>query len=190
MQAAHLQQEKQKAVEWAQQMLSSPAVIVDFETTDIKFAEIIQIGVIDMRGNTLLETFVKPNGRISSGARRVHGISDDMVAHAPPFNEIYVQLSTLLAGQTAIAYNAEFDRGVLRYECQQRKLPVPKAKSWACAMKNYAAYYGKWNNQRYAFTFQSLSNACIQQHIDAGSAHQAIGDCLMTLKLIQTMAGT
>lgn len=190
MQTAHLQQEKQKAVEWARQMLSSPAVIVDFETTDIKFAEIVQIGVIDMQGNTLLETFVRPNGRISSGARRVHGISDAMVVDAPPFNDVYVQLSSVLAGQTAIAYNADFDRGVLRYECQQRKLPVPKPKQWACAMKNYAAYYGKWNNQRYAFSFQSLSNACLQQNIDAGSAHRAIGDCLMTLKLIRAMAGS
>lgn len=186
----NIQQEKEKASQWARQMLSSQAVIVDLETTDIQYAEIVQIGVIDMQGTVLLNTLVKPNGRISSGARAVHGITDAMVKDAPSFSAVYTQLSAALAGQIAIAYNADFDRGVLRGECQKRKLPVPKPKQWACAMKNYAAYWGKWNHQRYTFAYQSLSNACIQQNLAIEDAHSAVGDCLLTLKLIQAMAGS
>lgn len=179
---------KTTAREWAQKMLKSRAVILDFETTDIKDAEIVQVGVVDMDGNAVLETLVKPATRISPGAMAVHGITHDQVKDAPLFEGVYVTLSSALAGKIVIAYNADFEKMVLKSVCTRRKLPMPKLQEWECAMRTYANYYGKWNANRVSYTWQSLTNACIQQNVPMRNAHSALDDCLMTLDLIKIMA--
>lgn len=179
---------KNQATEWARTILESSAVIVDFETTGLQDSEICQIGIVDMQGNALIDTFVKPSGRISPGATRVNGITDQMVMDAPAFTELYVKLSTVFAGKIAVAYNSAFDMGILKGECQRRKLPAPRTVRWDCAMKTYAKFYGQWNAQRRSYSWQSLIKACVQQEIRVKDAHSAIGDCLMTLELIKVMA--
>ncbi len=179
---------KHKAIQWAQDMLKQHAVIIDLETTGFHDAEIVQIGLIDMQGQILMDTLVKPVGSIPPDATRVHGITDAMVADAPDFKNIYSTLSAKLAGQVAIAYNASFDEGILKGVCQRRNLPMPRAKYWSCAMKTYAAYYGQWNTRRHSYNWQSLEKACRQQKIEVAKTHNATADCQLTLALIQKMS--
>ncbi len=179
---------KPQANEWARTILNSAAVLVDFETTGLRDSEICQIGVIDMQGNVLMDTLVKPSGKISAGATRVNGITNAMVQDAPGFTELYVKLSTIFAGKIVVAYNVAFDMGVLKGECSRRKLPTPHMVRWECAMKSYAQFYGQWNAERRSYSWQSLSKACIQQNVPIKNAHSAVGDCLLTLELIKVMA--
>jgi DNA polymerase-3 subunit epsilon len=175
-----------EAIRWAQEMVKEGAVFLDFETTDIKDAEVVQVGVLDINGQPIIETLVKPATSINPRAMAVHGITHEMVMDAPSFEEIYVQLSVSLAGRYVIAYNAPFDRGVLAGSCERRGLPLPKIKSWACAMRAYAVYHGHAGKNGYQW--QSLSKACMQQKIIVDKAHDAMGDCMMTLALVKRMA--
>lgn len=51
-------------------------------------------------------------------ARRIHGITDEMVAGAPTFDAIEKEVRTVLDGAVTVAHNAPIDLAVLR-----RKLP-------------------------------------------------------------------
>jgi DNA polymerase-3 subunit epsilon len=182
---------KQEAAEWAQTVLAmSTAVIMDFETTGIKDAEIVQIGIINMKGETLMQTLVKPTKRIELGAFGVHGISNEQVKDAPDFKDLYARFSGVIAGQTVIAYNVDFEKSILKGVCARRKIPQPRVKAWQCAMKEYARFYGKYHATRRSYIWQSLSNACSQQNILVKAAHDAIGDCLLTLEVIRKMANS
>lgn len=181
-------QGKQKAVEWARRMLASNPIILDLETTGLRDAEIVQIGAIDVSGNVLMETFVRPTGRIPPDAIRIHGITDAMVANMPNFTSIYAQFSALLAGKTVIAYNVAYEKEVIRGECERRRLPMPKVGYWDCVMETYAQFWGDWNSQHRSFKWQSLANACRQQNILAEQAHRAVADCRAALALIRAMA--
>ncbi|MFW5691562.1 MAG: exonuclease domain-containing protein [Chloroflexota bacterium] len=179
---------REETVEWARAMLNSGAVILDFETTGIRNAEIVQIGMIDMRGQTLMQTLARPRGRIPAEVVKVHGITDAMVAEAPGFEALYVPFSTLVAGRTVIAYNAAFEEGILQGVCARRGLPIPRLKEWSCAMKAYARYYGECHSRYGGYKWQSLGKACAQQNIPVRGAHDALSDCRMTLELIRAMA--
>lgn len=179
---------RREAVEWAQRMLAGRPIILDFETTGMGDAEIVQIGAVDVTGAVVLDTLIKPVERIPPAVTKVHGISDAMVQDAPGFPTLYVTLSVLLAGQVVVAYNADFEMGILKAVCKRHKLPLPRLKTWECAMKAYARFYGKYNPKYRSFAFQKLTNACLQQGIEVQDAHSGAGDALMTLRLIEAMA--
>ncbi len=188
MDSQFAQEEKHKVIEWAREILSSDAVIVDLETTGLNDAAIVQIGVLDISGEVLMDKLVKPGRPIPAGATRIHGITDEMVKDSPLLNDLYIEFSILLAGKIAISYNSDYEERVISGECHRRKLPLPKPLNWQCAMKNYARFWGEWNPRRHSFAWQKLINACRQQNITVNNAHNAAADCQMTLALIKVMA--
>ena len=83
---AMLTKDRQTSTAWAKALLANPdLVLLDFETTDLYDADIVQIGVLSARGEMLLETLVKPTKPISPGATAVHGITAEDVKNAPTF---------------------------------------------------------------------------------------------------------
>ncbi|WP_162871171.1 3'-5' exonuclease, partial [Klebsiella pneumoniae] len=64
--------------------LRSDYVIIDTETTGLKdFDEIIEITIINMRGEILLNSLVKPSRLIPPGVTEINNITNEMVADAP-----------------------------------------------------------------------------------------------------------
>lgn len=179
---------KHDAVSWARRVLAEDALILDFETTGIRNARIVQIGVIDMRGNPLLDTLVNPGIKIPAAATDVHGITDAMVAGSAPLDALYDTFHDLLKGRVVIAYNIAYEQSVLNYEAGRLKRPLIAPGRWECAMQNYARFKGTWNSKYRSFRWHSLSNAAIQQGIPLEQAHTAHADCLTTLRLIEAMA--
>lgn len=180
--------EKRKAAEWARKMLSSDPVFVDLETTGLKDAEIVQIGVVNAAGDVLMDALVRPTGNIPPEVTKIHGITDAMVADAESFTNLYARFSVLLAGKIVVAYNVSYEKSIIRGECKRRKLPVPRVAGWQCAMKSYAQYWGEWVSQRRSYKWQKLGMACKQQAITLDNAHNAIADCKATLALVEVMA--
>lgn len=176
------------AVRWAQQALSEPTLILDFETTGFAGSEIVQIGVIDMQGAVLLDTLVKPQGRIPARATEVHGITSAMVREAPSLPDLYDTLADLLREHHTVAYNVGFEKGILRGEAVRHQRPMIQARQWSCAMINYARFRGQWNPRFRDYRWHSLGNAVMQQGLVVTDAHSAVGDCRMTLALIRKIA--
>lgn len=185
---AYIQQERAGAVAWARQAIGEEVVILDFETTGFKGSEIIQIGAIGPDGSVLMDQLVKPQGRIPARATEVHGITNTMVAGAPDLPTVWEALGVALYGRHVVAYNVGFEQGMIAGEIARHRLPALKAGRWSCAMLNYARYKGDWNSKFNNFRWHSLSNAVIQQGLTVDHAHSALGDCRMTLALIQRMA--
>jgi len=94
----------------ARQLLADQPIFLDTETTGLDpRAEIVEIALIDYDGAVLLDSLVKPTRRIPWDATRVHNISNEMVADAPTWAELWPHAQALLAGRRVGIYNAEFD---------------------------------------------------------------------------------
>lgn len=158
-------------------------LVLDTETTGLEADdEVISVAVITATGEVLLNEMIRPTKRISPGALAVHGITDDMVANAAAFTEIYPRLVNAIAGRLVLAYNTEFDRQMLRQTCERYGLPVIEVKL-DCVMELYAAAYNRWSNQM-GFVWCKLGDACFREGVNVDSLHQACADAQATRLLV------
>ncbi|MCU8013657.1 3'-5' exonuclease [Shewanella sp. SM74] len=184
----------------AQSWLDNGAVILDTETTGLKWgSEIVEISIIDaVSGEVLLDTLVKPVGVIPDEVIAIHGITNEMVVDAPYFNEVSLRVADIIKDRPVVAYNAAFDRNMLGSalsnfsETDPLTHPLFKTMSsyqFHCAMLVYAQFKGDWNHGHGDFKSHSLVNAAKQQGITLeGTAHRALYDCQLTRELILKMA--
>ncbi len=167
-------------------------LVLDTETTGLERAEICQVGLIDAQGNILLDTLVKPVGRIPPDATRIHGITNADVADAPGWAAVSAQLEPLLRERDVIIYNAVYDRKVLRQSAEAAHLPQVAweavVRFW-CAMEAFAEVYGARSGRRTMYRWQKLTTAAQYFDLPIVDAHSALGDCRMTLAIAQKMAG-
>lgn len=85
-----------------------------------------------------IETFMKPDIPIPEIVTKITGITDEMVRGAPTFIEMYDRLCDFFLGETvAIAHNATFDMGVLRFELERYGLQFnfPWPKKYNCTVE-------------------------------------------------------
>jgi DNA polymerase III subunit epsilon len=173
--------DKNRGIEWAKKQLETEEwVILDTETTGLYNAEIVQIGIINHKGKIVLDSLVKPTIDIPEEAIAIHGITNEVVANAPSFPEIYSHIVEALASKKVLIYNANFDISILNYCCELHNLPLLElSKRSECVMEWYAQYCGEWSKYYGDYKWQPLCGE-----------HNAIGDCLATLALIRKMASS
>ncbi|HMA33489.1 MAG TPA: 3'-5' exonuclease [Chloroflexia bacterium] len=172
--------DKAAAAAWARELLAATDwAILDLETTglDPQADRIVQIGVLLPGGVSGLESLVNPGIPIPQAATAIHGITDDQVADAPGFGDLYPQLCAILAGRQVVIYNASFDWPFIEAACARLGAPPPAVADTLCAMLAYAA----WVNE------VRSSGGYRWQRLPAGD-HTALGDCRATLRVIGWMA--
>lgn len=206
-----LSERQRRIVAWAQQRISSPAewVVLDTETSSLT-GEVIEIVILDPAGRVLLESLIRPLGQVSTQARAIHGITDEELAGAPSFAELWPSIYRMLSQvRFVITYNAPFDcerlatscnlagltlytgRGAARraqlYGARLRETrPVALEVEWECLMERYASFHGK--RSRRGFVPQSLATACSQLRIRHSQWHRARGDADAALKVLRCLA--
>jgi DNA polymerase III subunit epsilon len=178
--------------QWCKQCIEQKSdwVILDTETTgkDSSKSEVVEIGIVDHRGQTLLSERVKPKYEISVDAQRIHHITNSDVINAPPFSEVWPRILLQLSGKRIVVYNAQFDSGILVTSAKYYGITVPSFR-WHCLMEDYADFYGKPNVYRpYLSGWQKLSEACRQQNVQMSQAHSALGDCQSVYALMRSLA--
>jgi superfamily I DNA/RNA helicase/DNA polymerase III epsilon subunit-like protein len=93
---------------------------IDIETTDddITHAELVEIAAVRVRNGRIVDEFrslVKPGVPIMAGAFDAHGISEDDVSQAPPFEEVWPHFREFCGRDVVVAHNGHgFDFPVLR----------------------------------------------------------------------------
>ncbi|HZP93250.1 MAG TPA: exonuclease domain-containing protein [Burkholderiales bacterium] len=102
-------------------MLDRSLVFLDLETTGAgpHFDRITEIGLVEVdRGRLVGEwsSLVNPLRRIPPEIQNLTGITDEMVAGAPSFDQLAPDLYARLQGKVLVAHNARFDYGFLRHE--------------------------------------------------------------------------
>ncbi len=113
---------------WGRRKLNDPAydylfepheselVSFDCETTslNVKEAEIISIGAVKIRGNTVLTSdsfyvLVKPDGLMQAANVKVHGLRPKDVSEGIPVQEAIKQLLAFIGGRPLVGYYLEYD---------------------------------------------------------------------------------
>jgi DNA polymerase III subunit epsilon len=166
-------------------------VILDTETTGLHDGEIVEIAIIDHLGNTLMDQRIKPYLGIPRDAYRVHGISEDDVKDCPTLNDVIVSIKGHLAGKDVIVYNANYDYNILKRAVFHAGIPEIDWDSfctWHCAMLAFSPIYGDWNDYHGNYRWQKLTTAASYYGVKVKNAHAALGDCLMTLGVVNSMA--
>ncbi len=102
-------------------MFDHPLVFLDLETTGATphFDRITEIGLVEVvNGEEVGEwsSLVNPGIGIPQAIQSLTGITDAMVANAPVFAELAVELHKRLEGKILVAHNARFDHGFLKSE--------------------------------------------------------------------------
>ncbi|HWH30524.1 MAG TPA: DEDD exonuclease domain-containing protein [Mycobacteriales bacterium] len=106
-------------------------VVVDLETTGGSPAgsDITEIGAVRVRGGEVLgefQTLVNPTRSIPPFIAVLTGITDAMVAGAPPLEQALPAFLEFSRGAVLVAHNAPFDLGFLRAGCDRLGLRWPE----------------------------------------------------------------
>lgn len=189
-------------VEWAKWVMEhrQDMVILDLETTDkmdkknpFKKIEIVQIAVIDMDGEPLVNTLIKPIFTdIHPEAAAIHKKTLDVLAAAgaTDFAANWDAIKAAIEGKHVIIYNRDFDKPVLEQCARLHGLKLPEVKGWHCAMLQYVAHNdNKVSNWGKRGAWWRLTEALEQERITPDEfAHDALVDVQMTRQLVQKMA--
>ena len=99
---------------------------IDFETANEDLASVCQVGMVQFKSGEIVRSYsslVNPEDDFSYFNIQVHGITEDAVADAPTFPEIYSVMMDFLSGTTVVSHTS-FDRVVLDKSIQRYKLPT------------------------------------------------------------------
>jgi DNA polymerase III epsilon subunit family exonuclease len=106
-------------------------VVVDVETTGWTpgTAQITEIGAVRVSGGRVTGQFtslVNPGSPIPGRVTELTGITDAMVAAAPPLDRVLPAFLAFASGGALTAHNAPFDIGFLTAACRACGLPWPR----------------------------------------------------------------
>jgi DNA polymerase-3 subunit epsilon len=106
--------------------------VVDLETTGGSAAGgsmITEVGAVKVRGGEVIgefQTLVDPRGEIPAFIAVLTGITNSMVADAPPIESVLPALLEFAEGCVLVAHNAPFDVGFLRHFTEQQGRAWPR----------------------------------------------------------------
>jgi DNA polymerase III epsilon subunit family exonuclease len=155
--------------------------VIDFETTGLYPAvgdEICEVGLVRVEGGeTTLEysQLINPGRPMDPAAAQVSGISKEMLAGQPKFEEVAEDYLDLFEDSVIVAHNVEFDMAFLQYKLvrmgrQQLSNPVLDTLELARARDDTGPY-----------TLGILAN---RMGIEGPHAHRALGDARMAARIL------
>jgi DNA polymerase-3 subunit epsilon len=155
-------------------------VVFDLETTGLHPSRddaIVQVGAVRLEAGeetASFATLVNPGRRIPAVSTRYHGITDAMVADAPPVAEALAAFRDFAEGAVLVAHNAAFDLTALR----------AAARDGAPVLRNPALctmMLADWLDP--AQRDVRLDSLCARHGIAIDGRHQALGDARATAAL-------
>lgn len=177
--------------------LKSDYVIIDTETTGLRYDdEIIEITIINMRGDVLLNTLVKPTGPIPPEVTKINNITDEMVAAARTWPEVFPMVKQIISGRKWLAWNSYFDARMMIQSCLKTGvwdgLTADTVASAVRAIETrhidaksvYDQWYGEFDKKHCGFKRQSLATAAARHGVSTAGAHRALADCMMVLGVL------
>ena len=157
--------------------------VFDTETTGLDPGRdvVVQISGVRIVGGRLMheETFdllVNPGRPIPPSSTEIHGISDAMVADAPPFDTVADAFLQFAEGSVLVAHHAAFDMAFLHRHKRDadQKLSIPVL----CTALLSSRLFSHSGDH----TLDGLAARCGVE-IDAALRHTALGDSLATAKV-------
>ncbi len=159
-----------------------PFAVVDVETTGGAWSRghrVTEVAVVTVsRGHVedSLETLVNPGRPIPPHIQGLTGITDRMVASAPPFEGVAPKVQSVLEGRIFVAHNASFDWGFIRGELLTATGEVPLVEQ-LCTVRLGRLLVPRL--RRY-----NLDALTSHFRIPVHRRHRAHGDALATARLL------
>jgi len=153
-------------------LLDAPLAIVDLETTGAhaSWDRVTEIAVVEVDGGEISSewsTLVNPGTSIPPAIQALTGITNDMVAGAPAFEELAASLYERLEGRVFVAHNARFDYGFLRQEFERAGLKF-QART-LCTVKLSRRLYPEHPRH-------NLDSLIARHNLACRARHRAMGD--------------
>ena len=154
--------------------------VIDVETTGGTAGNdrVTEIGLVKLqygREIARYSTLINPQRRIPSFISRLTGITDQMVATAPAFNDIAADLWQQLQGCIFVAHNVRFDYGFIRAEFARcgYVLKLPQL----CTVVESRRYFP-------GLASYSLGNLAAHFGLELKQHHRALADAAATAELL------
>ena len=155
--------------------------VVDIEGTGSPASKngITEIAIVLFDGEKIIDqyaTLVNPKVPIPKYVAKLTGISNEMVATAPAFEQVAPKILQLLQGTTFVAHNASFDFPYLKYYLDQTGLilDLPVLCTLELSRKAFP------NIPKHG-----LETLCEELSINIDNRHRAGGDALATTKVLE-----
>ena len=165
-------------------MQSAPIAVIDFETTGSspgQGARATEIAAVLVQGGRIVGQY---QSLMNSGAwvppfiEQLTGISNEMLAHAPPIAQVMREVMQFTRGCPLVAHNAAFDRGFWLAEGARADCETDPAHAFACTVRLSRRLYPQAPNHRLG------TLAAFHALPDAGRAHRALADATTTAHLL------
>lgn len=155
--------------------------VLDFETTGLSPQQgdrPTELAVTLVEGGRIVDRFqslMNPQRRIPAFVTQLTGITDAMVAAAPPVGEVMAEAARFVGALPVVAHNAAFDRKFWVHELQC--LGLPASSPFACTMLLARRLYPECGSHRLGALAQALRLP------PCGRAHRAMADAEMASHL-------
>lgn len=153
-------------------------VVFDLETTGITFdAEIIEIGAVKIKNNTIADTYhqyIKPKGRISEKSMEITGLTLDDLEDKPFIEDVIGDFIRFIGNGVLVAHNASFDYSHIKQYLKNNHLVID-------TLQLARSLYFKETKKFY------LGALCELFSIPLDNAHNALCDAMATAKLFIKM---
>ena len=149
-----------------------PLAFVDLETTGATATSdrITEIGIVEVDADGSVrewQQLVNPGTRIPPFIEQLTGISNEMVADAPPFEAIAAETLKRLEGRLFIAHNARFDYSFLKNEF--KRLGITFRASVLCTVKLSRTLFPEHRRH-------NLDSLIERHELRADARHRALAD--------------
>ncbi|MCL2084657.1 MAG: 3'-5' exonuclease [Oscillospiraceae bacterium] len=154
--------------------------VIDFETTGLSPAgsEIIEFAAVRVEygePGLNLSSLCRPHGPISAQITAITGITWEMTAGYPHFEELLPLLLDFIGKDVVAAHNIGFDKGFLDAYC--RRAGIEFAPPAVCTLALARRLLPELENHK-------LGTVAARLGIQNSSAHRALGDAMTTAKAL------
>lgn len=155
-------------------------VVVDVETTggNPQWNRVTEIGAVKVRNGRIIDewsTLLNPGRRIPRTIVSLTGITDEMVADAPRFEDVADEFREFVDGAVFVAHRAKFDHGFIRaeYERLEEDFRLPTL----CTVVASRRYFPGLKSY-------GLARLCEEFAIPLESHHRALCDARATTQIL------
>ena len=163
---------------WKSLLADDTTLILDTETTGLYGdPEVIEVGVVDVKGNVVFEALNLPQGSISMDATKLHGLTKVRIKKLGyrPWSDIQKDLvDHLKHATTVVSYNASFDEKMLKITSSMNGERFPSL-PWYDAMKAYAG----------EAEYIKLKEAADWEGVNIETTHRTTPDARLLLSLMK-----
>jgi len=155
--------------------------VIDFETTGLSPGygdRTIEVGVVLVDNNRVVDRFqslMNSSMRVSAFIEEFTGITNRMLAAAPPVRDVMNSLALFIGRHPLVAHNASFDSRFL--DAEYGRIALTRANEFACSMLAARRLYPDAPNHRLEtlVRYKGLKTD--------GVHHRALADAEMTAQL-------